>query len=62
MSRLINHNQVVEQWGLFELSLHSEAEYENPYRDCNVEAIISCGSDSASISGFYDGEGNWIIR
>lgn len=52
---------VVEQWGVFELSLTGPAS-ENPYMDNTFEAKFNNGSKTILVPGFYDGNGNYKIR
>ena len=52
----------IEVWDVFSLRLHSDTKYDNPFREVSVEAEFSRGTKTVRIEGFYDGEGDWIIR
>ncbi len=53
--------QSVEQWDVFEINLKGPSE-GNPYMDNSLSATFSNGTNTVNIPGFYDGDGNYIIR
>ncbi|EHQ27456.1 uncharacterized protein DUF4038 [Mucilaginibacter gracilis] len=56
------HAQVkVERWNRFEISLKGPVT-GNPFTENHFSAIFSNNSKRVSVDGFYDGEGNYLIR
>jgi hypothetical protein len=53
--------QIVEQWGVYELSLKGSSD-GNPYLDNSFYAIFTNGSKTVNVPGFYDGDGDYRIR
>jgi hypothetical protein len=51
----------VEQWGMFELTLHETAQ-GNPYLDIELTAQFMHEHRTVSVDGFYDGDGVYRIR
>lgn len=51
----------VERWGIFELVLNGPAE-GNPFIDASLSAEFTDGKRTASIAGFYDGDGRYVVR
>jgi hypothetical protein len=51
----------VEQWGLFELTLHGPAT-GNPFTDVTLTAQFTSGNKTLHTTGFYDGDGAYRIR
>jgi Domain of unknown function (DUF5060)/Domain of unknown function (DUF5605)/Protein of unknown function (DUF4038) len=58
---LTNSTAQVEQWGIFELTLHGSAE-GNPYQDVEFTAVFAYKHRVIEVDGFYDGEGVYRIR
>ncbi len=52
----------VEQWGIEEISLHSNRTYNNPFSDVEVQARFTSKDQSILVKGFYDGGRTWRIR
>lgn len=53
----------VPQWTSYEISIHSEKEYANPYTDVNVWAsFVNDKGDSLVRPAFWDGANTWKIR
>ncbi len=52
----------VEQWGLEEITLHSEQAYANPFKDVHLEGHFTSEGQSILVAGFYDGAQTWRIR
>lgn len=52
---------LVEQWGIFELSLQGSAE-GNPFLDVELSAEFSHQQHSLTVPGFYDGDGVYKVR
>ena len=52
---------LVEQWGIFELSLHG-SDAGNPFLDVELNAEFSDGERTLTVSGFYDGDGVYKVR
>jgi len=55
-------NKQIEQWGIFEITLKSEKQYENPFKDVEVFAWFYNKNSKKRIKGFFDGEGTWKVR
>jgi len=53
--------ELVEQWGVFELSLTGPSD-GNPYMDNSLDAEFTNGSQTVRVPGFYDGSGSYKIR
>ncbi|MBC7783740.1 MAG: DUF5060 domain-containing protein [Burkholderiales bacterium] len=51
----------VEQWDVFELSLPGPAD-GNPFRDVQLSAQFTNGSETLTVPGFYDGNGTYRVR
>lgn len=51
----------VEKWRMFEITLRGNYN-GNPFTDVNLKADFVNGSDTVSVSGFYDGDGMYRIR
>jgi len=51
----------VEKWGLYEVTLKGPST-GNPFKDVQLTALFKKGQKEIKISGFYDGEGKYIIR
>ncbi len=48
---------------LYEIVLHSKTPHENPYQEVLLEADIKTPEGKIwKVPGFWDGEGNWIVR
>lgn len=58
---LVKQKQV-EKWDVFEIELHAEGWFDNPFKDVHLEAVFETGDGMKNISGFYDGGSTWIIR
>jgi hypothetical protein len=56
------HPKNVEQWGIEEISLHSDRTYNNPFSDVQLQARFTSKDQSVLVSGFYDGGDTWRIR
>lgn len=52
---------IVEQWGIFELTLHGSSG-GNPYLEVELSAKFRHGQNSVEVAGFYDGEGSYRVR
>jgi hypothetical protein len=51
----------VEQWGVFELALSGPTN-GNPFVDVELSARFKQGTNTVSVSGFYDGDGIYRVR
>jgi len=51
----------VEKWDIFELDLKGPQE-GNPYLDIKLSAVFLKGNREVKMDGFYDGQGQYIIR
>lgn len=51
----------VEKWGMFELSLEGTSD-GNPFVEVTVTAIFQHEQKQVTVSGFYDGDGKYLIR
>ncbi len=52
----------VEQWGMKEVTLHSNRVYKNPFKDVTLNAQFTCADGKTVVSGFYDGNDVWKVR
>jgi hypothetical protein len=52
----------VEQWGVQELTLHSQRAYANPFADVSVQGRFRSQGKESTVDGFYDGDRTWKIR
>ena len=52
----------VERWGIFEVELKQQGEYENPFRQVFLKGTFRCGETTIVCHGFYDGGKTWKIR
>ncbi len=53
--------QSTERWGIFELTLKGPSE-GNPFLEVNLSATFKQGGNVVEVAGFYDGNGNYLIR
>ena len=53
---------MVEKWGIFELKLESKKSFLRPFLDVSLCAEFDNSVACRKVSGFYDGDGRWIIR
>ena len=54
--------QRVEQWGMEEITLHSQQHYANAFKDVHLQGRFTSGGRSILVTGFYDGAQTWRIR
>lgn len=54
-------NESVERWGRFELTIGGTQE-GNPFTDVELQAIFTYGNRAVTVDGFYDGDGQYILR
>lgn len=52
---------VIYTYDFFELTLHHTAE-GNPFRDVHIKGVFSQGDEVHEVTGFYDGDGNYVLR
>jgi len=52
----------VALWGLQEIGLRSDIPHGNPFQDVSLQATFSCGGQTITTDGFYDGDGQWKVR
>jgi hypothetical protein len=52
----------VERWGIEEVTLKGKHGYANPFTDVTLAASFNCPGQTATVSGFYDGNGTWKVR
>ena len=52
----------VEQWGVEEISLHSNRKYQNPFNDVQLQGRFTSKDQAVGVTGFYDGNDTWRIR
>jgi hypothetical protein len=51
----------VERWGVFEVALKGPSE-GNPFTDVELSAEFTSGQSAVHVTGFYDDQGNYIVR
>jgi hypothetical protein len=56
-----NTRSSLEQWGMFELSLAGPSG-GNPFKDISLTAAFTQGHRSVQVTGFYDGDGMYLVR
>jgi len=61
LAMFANSNQLVERWGVFELSLKAKPT-GNPFIGIDLSAEFTNGTKSYNPEGFYDGDGIYKIR
>ena len=53
----------IKKWSIFEVTLSTSTNYNNPYLDVDVEGtFISENGDTLKIPGFWDGNDTWRVR
>ena len=52
----------VEQWDVEEITLHSQASYQNPFKEVQLQGRFTSNGQSFAIPGFFDGKNTWRIR
>jgi len=52
----------VEQWGLQEIVLHSDHEYENEFKAVQLQCTFTTTGKSVTADGFFDDNSRWLIR
>ncbi len=53
----------VKPYELYQIVVHSKTPHENPYQEVLLEADITTPDRKTwKVPGFWDGEGNWIVR
>ena len=50
-----------ERWGVFELTLPGKTE-GNPFTDYEIRGVFKGAAEEKEVKGFYDGDGNYVIR
>ena len=53
--------KTVERWGVFELRVPGKAD-GNPFADYEITAEFSGGAEKKIVPGFYDGDGEYVVR
>ncbi len=55
--------QAVPKYGIFEVTLRSEREFDNPFWDAQAAAVFTSPSGKTHrVEGFYDGGNEWRVR
>ena len=57
----VSAQEKVEQWGRFEVTL-TGTPTGNPFTDIDLRATFTNGSESLTVTGFYDGKSQYKIR
>ena len=53
----------VKPYELYQIVLHNKTPHENPYQEVLLEADITTPDRKTwKVPGFWDGEGNWVVR
>jgi hypothetical protein len=55
------YERQVEKWGIFEVSVPGKTE-GNPFTDYDIIAIFSGTNETKKVNGFYDGNGEYVVR
>lgn len=54
---------IAKQWRTVDITVHTDKEYNNPFMDVDVYGEFTSESGTTlKLLGFWDGEGNWIVR
>ena len=53
--------ETVERWGVFEVRLSGKTD-GNPFADYEVTAEFSGNGEKKKVQGFYDGDGEYVVR
>src|SRR4030042_3325202 len=54
-------NPFIEKWGIFNIELKGPS-VGNPYADVELSAVFKNNNKELKVTGFYDGDGKYIIR
>ena len=54
-------NQTIERWDMFQVSLPGKSE-GNPFTDYDIHGRFEGPHEDVMVTGFYDGNGTWLIR
>ncbi len=57
----LQYQKQVPRWGVQEITV-SGKDTGNPFTDYEISAVFSCGSERKEVTGFYDGDGRYIVR
>lgn len=57
----ITYQQTAERWDVFEVTI-TGPDQGNPFTEQTVTGIFSCAQGSVKVSGFYDGDGRYLVR
>ena len=58
----MNNQTVIHVWDVYEIVLHAQSKYDNPYTDVTVWAELNGPGFNKRVYGFWDGEDVWRIR
>ena len=53
--------EIIEKYRIYELKLEA-ASKGNPFRDVQIQATFQNNGDKVAVNGFYDGDGQFIVR
>ncbi len=57
----MKYTENVEKWGIFEAFLTGYHD-GNPYEDYTIQGVFTSHNETKTVEGFYDGNGNYIVR
>jgi len=57
-----SYSHAAEQWGIEELTLHSDRRYSNPFTEVKLTGRLTCAGQTTQSAGFFDGGDTWKIR
>lgn len=55
------YDATVERWGLFEVRMDGKTQ-GNPFVDYQIIATFTCEQEEKTVEGFYDGNGEYVVR
>lgn len=55
------YNKQVEKWGVFEVRMTGKTE-GNPFADYEINGTFTSANESKTVTGFYDGNGEYVVR
>ena len=61
-TRFVQPLSKVERWGRWEVRLQGSVEFDNPYCEGYLSALFLGPGGELPVTGFYDGDGEWVIR
>lgn len=58
---MLEYVKQIEKWGLFEVRVSGKST-GNPFEECEIYATFNSENEQKKIKGFYDGNGEYVVR